>query len=168
MIKDYVVRMYDYNAWANGLIFRAAQGITPEEFTQKDAHSQKSLREILTHVLFAEWLWLERMKGNSPDSTVVSAALQPGDFPTLADLHRRWFEEELKMREYLADFTEEKLGQSFRYTTTKGQPFQQTYLEVLTHVVLHGMQHRAEAAQILTNLGRSPGDIDFIRYLRQA
>ena len=164
---DPIRKLHDYNAWANGLIFRAAEGVTPVEFTQKDAHSQRSLREILVHVLFAEWVWLQRMNGNSPDAALVSSTMQPEDFPTIADLHQRWFEEELMMRAFLADLTKEKLGETFQYTTTKGQPFQQTYQDVLTHIVLHGMQHRAEAAQILTNLSRSPGDIDFIRYLRQ-
>ena len=32
------------------------------------------------------------------------------------------------------------------------------------HMVTHSNQHRAESAQLLTQLGRSPGDIDFLDY----
>ena len=35
---------------------------------------------------------------------------------------------------------------------------------ILHHVVLHGMQHHAELALLLTQKGKSPGDIDFIFY----
>jgi hypothetical protein len=35
---------------------------------------------------------------------------------------------------------------------------------VLHHVILHGMQHHAEAAQILTRHDKSPGGLDFIFY----
>ena len=35
---------------------------------------------------------------------------------------------------------------------------------ILSHVVLHGMQHSAEIAELLTLKGQSPGDIDFIFY----
>jgi len=34
----------------------------------------------------------------------------------------------------------------------------------LQHLILHGMQHHTEIAQLLTLKGQSPGDIDFIFY----
>ncbi|MGH2491533.1 MAG: DinB family protein, partial [Candidatus Limnocylindria bacterium] len=34
----------------------------------------------------------------------------------------------------------------------------------LVHMVTHSQQHRSESAQLLTQLGRSPGDVDFLDY----
>ena len=38
--------------------------------------------------------------------------------------------------------------------------------EILTAVYQHTLQHRSEAAQALTLIGRSPGGVDFPVYLQ--
>jgi uncharacterized damage-inducible protein DinB len=38
---------------------------------------------------------------------------------------------------------------------------------MLVHVVNHGTQHRAEAAALLTDEGRSPGELDLINYAEE-
>ena len=39
--------------------------------------------------------------------------------------------------------------------------------QMLAHVVNHGTQHRSEAAVILTDAGRSPGDLDMIFFAEE-
>jgi uncharacterized damage-inducible protein DinB len=157
----------DYNYWANGLILKYADRLKEEEYTHESAHSHNSIHEILVHIMFAEWVWRERMMGNSPDMALVSTQLRPEDFSSLDKVLEKWFDEEMKMRDFLDQFTEETLLENFTYKTMKGDEAENVYLDIFTHVVFHGMQHRAEAAAILHNYNHSPGDIDFIRYLRQ-
>jgi uncharacterized damage-inducible protein DinB len=167
MLKEYVVTLIDYNYWANGLILKYAERLKPNEYAQKNAYSHKPLQEILVHIMFAEWVWRERMLGNSPDLAAVSTQLRPVEFSSLDKLLEKWFDEEIQMREFVDQLSEEKLSETFTYTTTQGDEMENIYLDIIMHVVFHGMQHRAEAASILHGCGHSPGDIDFIRYLRQ-
>jgi uncharacterized damage-inducible protein DinB len=37
----------------------------------------------------------------------------------------------------------------------------------MMHVLFHGAQHRSEAAEMLTEYGFSPGELDFFVFLRQ-
>jgi uncharacterized damage-inducible protein DinB len=36
--------------------------------------------------------------------------------------------------------------------------------QLLAHVLNHGTQHRSEAAALLTEAGRSPGDLDMVDF----
>ena len=42
-----------------------------------------------------------------------------------------------------------------------------TIWELLTIVFSHTIQHRSEAAEALTKVGRSPGNLDLLIYLRE-
>jgi len=157
----------DYNYWANGLILKYADRLKTDQYHAKTAYSQMSTHEILIHILFAEWVWRLRMSGNSPNLAMISSQLRPEDFSNLDEVLEKWFEEEMAMRDFVDRFPEEKLLESFSYTNTRGDELEDVYIDIFTHLVFHGMQHRSEAATILHLYNQSPGDIDFIRYIRQ-
>ncbi len=71
------------------------------------------------------------------------------------------------MRAYLAGLRSGDLAQIVRYQTTSGEGRENLLCQLLAHLANHGTQHRSVAALRLTQLGRSPGDLDFIAYLRR-
>ena len=165
-MKAYIEQLIDYNYWANGLIMKYAEKLTPEQFLQEHAYSQNSVRDILAHVMLAERLWLDRMQGKSRVLEEHRKFFSPDRFKTIKSLYAEWFDLELQMRDYLAGTSEKMLLQDFKYLRSDETEHKNRYLDVFTQLFFHGMQHRAELAVILTNLGYSPGNLDYITYLR--
>ena len=163
-MKQTIIQLYEYNYWANHLILEKATQVGEHELNVPTGFSAGSLRGTLIHTLSAERIWRSRCQlGISP-----SVMLQEADFPSLASIVSRWQEEEKVMRAYLKLLTDDDLNKTISYTTASGQKsYQQKLSDILCHVVLHGMQHRSEMAAMLTNFGQSPGDIDFIIFLRR-
>lgn len=158
-----LMTLYNYNYWANRRILQAAQGLTVEQFVAPHDLSWGSIRDVLVHILGAEWIWRIRCQEHRSPSTL----LDPAQFATLATVAARWDEEERAMRDYLDSLDEAALSQPLAYVSTAGRPFSSMLWHVLMHVVNHGTQHRAEVAHILTQLGHSPGDIDMILFSRE-
>ncbi len=163
MNPGYVYTLYNYNYWANARILDAARQVSEQEYFAPQPVSFDSLHGTLVHIMTAEWLWRRRMQeGVSPPSLHTGA-----DFATLTELQDFWHAEELGMRQFLAGLTDNDLHGKMRYTNTQGQENIQPLWQPLTHLVLHGMQHRSEAAMLLTTYGHSPGWIDFIVFMRE-
>ena len=163
-MKEILTTLYNYNYWANRRILDSVTAVDADQFTAiAPAFGQASLRSILVHILMGEWIWRARCQENISPTTMLDEA----DFPDITSLIERYQIEEGKIRAYLASLTDSDLEQTIHYQTTSGKPMANKLAHILHHLALHGMQHRAEVAAILTNLGHSPGDIDFIMYLRQ-
>jgi uncharacterized damage-inducible protein DinB len=58
-----IQELYRYNQWANHRIFDCVSGVTPQKFTRDLRNSYPSVRDTLTHIVWAEWIWLQRWKG---------------------------------------------------------------------------------------------------------
>lgn len=164
MHKTEVLTLFEYNCWANDRVLTQAARLTPEQHTAPAPVSFGSLHGTLAHILGAEIVWRLRCEeGTSPP-----ALPGPDEFPTLEALMERWHAEEYAMRVFLGLLPAGDLDRVVRYTNTRGASFETPLWQILAHVVNHGTQFRAEAAVVLTGYGASPGDLDMIRFFREA
>ncbi len=154
--------LYDYNYWANDRLLSAAAGLSPEQFAAPSLHSHGGLRGTLLHILDTEYGWRSLCQHNT-----LTPDLAEEEFPTLDHLAARWRDEENAMRAYLASLTDAALDGPVRYETHTGLKRERVLWHCLLHVVNHGTQHRAEAADLLTHFGASPGDVDFTLFLSE-
>jgi uncharacterized damage-inducible protein DinB len=159
---EYLRTLIDYNFWANERVLLAADKVSEAQFLAPAHFSWGGLRGTLVHTLSAEWSWRSRWQGVSP-----SAPLAPEEYPTVSALRTRWRAEQAAMREFVAKLTEPALGQTVKYMRMSGGASAEPLWQLIIHVVNHGTQHRAEAAALLTEFGHSPGDLDFIVFVRE-
>lgn len=162
MQQHEIATLFDYNYWASRRILAQVARLSAEQFGAQTSLSWGSIRGTLVHIMAAEWAWRSRCQGELP-----TALLDEADFPTLERLLERWAREERAMQEFIAGFNDDDLSADVYYLSTGGKPFHQPLWQILLHVVHHGTQHRSELAHVLTEFGHSPGDIDFILYLRE-
>ncbi len=154
--------LYQYNYWARDRILENVAQLSLEQFIQPAGYAHGSMRNTLVHILSAEWLWRVRCQEHaSPDHF-----LSNDDFPTPASLAQAWAQEQGKMQGYLGTLASEDLNKVIQYKRTGGELQSNVLWQVLVHVVMHGTEHRSIVASQLTTAGHSPGDIDFIHFLR--
>ncbi len=154
--------LYDYNYWANRRILDTAEHVTPEQFTAPSPQSWGSLQSTLVHIVDTEMGWRSLLRGQP-----AARDLKPEDFPTVEVLRQYWQADEQAMRAYLDGLSNADLQGIISYHTDTGVLRERIVWHCLFHVVNHGMQHRSEAAALLTNYGHSPGDIDFTVFLNE-
>lgn len=159
MDLERIKALYDFNRWANGRVLEAAEKLSSEQFTKDLRNSFPSIRDTLVHIMGAEWIWLERWKGNSPKALL--AALE---FPTVLFIRNRWPEIEQEQRKFIAGATEESLKKVIAYTNLKGVPYQYPLWQMLQHLVNHSTYHRGQITTMLRQLGAEPVATDFLVY----
>lgn len=163
MHKTQLLSLYAYNRWANHRILQATQRLSTDQWLAPAPVSFGNLRGTLVHIVMAEALWRKRCQ----DAISPQSFLAEEQFPTLEALLAFWHDEEEAMQAFLVGLDEEALLHDVHYTNTKGVPFVTPLWQIMFHIVNHGTQFRAEAAVVLSGFGCSPGDLDYIVFVRE-
>lgn len=147
---EHLRQLFGYNAWANRRMVATL------------AHSAcEKCRSILGHLLTTEQEYFERLSGKDstgfdfwPDLSIEEcshlAAAVAGRFETL-----------------LASATEESLDSVAAYRNSRGAAFENTWRELLAHVIVHSSIHRGNIMLKLRESGFEPPMIDYIIYVRE-
>lgn len=146
-----------YNEWANGRVFESVSALTDEEFGRDLRCSHRSVRDTLAHIVWAEWIWLRRWKGTSPQ-----IVFQGADFPHCTDLRARWVEVAIEQRAFVDAVTAESLAAVVPYVNLRGETWRYPLWREMWHVVNHSTYHRGQVAAMLRQLGERPVATDFL------
>jgi uncharacterized damage-inducible protein DinB len=144
-------RLMRYDEWANRE--------TLDSVRQSSAPPEQAVR-WLGHVLAAERLWLDRLKGAGAKVKVWPAL-------SLEDCGREVPELEQLWGDYLDDLDPGELDVEVEYVNSKGEPWSSTIGDVLNHVLLHSAYHRGQIAAAVRAAGGEPVLTDFIHAARQ-
>jgi uncharacterized damage-inducible protein DinB len=149
---EYFRSLFEYRIWAREKLLGAADGITDEELWRENGFNYHSIGGILTHLFLAERGWSARFRGERPEG-------RPDWKPSLQELRQEWAGEDAQLRQYLASLSDSDLQ---RILPSRAGEF--PLWQGMSHDVNHSAQHRSEAAEALTMVGRSPGDLDMLNF----
>lgn len=159
LAREMLIKQFEYNAWANGRLLDEAAKLSEEEWTGKLDAAGNSLHEILAHLLRTERVWRLLSAHGRIERDALPSAEELATVDSLRVLNAS--ENEL-MLILLNDWSTEAFSEVEQVTRWDGQVVPLVRWHMLQHMLLHSMQHRSEAALLLTAHGRSPGDLDFI------
>src|SRR5262245_2776906 len=136
-----VRHLFMYTDWANARVLDAAEKLPPEELL-RDVHiSHKSILGTLLHVAGADWLWLERWRGNSPVGDDGWVGWKPADARSLQHVREKWQAVVRNRAAYLNSISNADLSRELGYRRFTGEPYSlpldQQFLHVVNHATLH-------------------------------
>jgi uncharacterized damage-inducible protein DinB len=171
MDAEFFRMLFRYNRWANALVLTKASEVSETDYyAPSPGLSFGSLHATLVHTLVGELVWLARFNGGLPPEALKDArradVLASTEVPSLAALKSLWADEDAGQERFFDGLGDEDVDAPLSYQTQYGEAFEQPLSEAMLHLLNHGTQFRAEAAVRLTALGRSPGDIDLMMWLR--
>lgn len=159
---EYIRLIWEYNYWANHKLLNCLQTISEQQFKQHFDYGIGSLHVHVIHIMWAEALWLRRIKGQDRINWTAES------HPTLDVIFAQWQSVENDYRDYLKVLTQDELMRNVPvYSMAKDKHYIHPVYEILIHVVNHGSDHRAQMLRLIGDFGGETFEQDMIFYFRE-
>jgi uncharacterized damage-inducible protein DinB len=162
VFADAVRDLFAYNRWATERILDAAAKLTPEQLHAPQTAGHGSVRDTLVHVLRPQRSWLSWWDGSLSPGDARKLKIDPAEYPDVAAVRVLWESVEEQTQSFVAGLTDDDVARIYEYTLPNGVEMRLPLWRMMLHIANHGTQHRSEVAAMLTDLGQSPGDLDYI------
>ncbi len=143
---------YEYDIWANREALASLE---------KSADLPERIVHLMTHILAAEELWLQRLQEAS------TAGLHPFPSWTLETCHIKFEEMNRRWKKYLDGLDPSALEKVIAYRTTEGTAHSNRACDILFQILNHSTHHRGQIALLLRKEGHVPAVTDYIVYMRE-
>ena len=153
-----IADLFRHNSWANLKLLDACQELGDEHLDANVPGTFGSIRDTLLHIVGAEVSYVHRVNGRLPGEPPA-----PGTTPSIESLRQdaQWCGDELLQLALNASATDiveqNRRGTNSRYKLTG----------LLTQVINHATEHRAQIATILTQQGIEPPDMSGWAYMSE-
>jgi uncharacterized damage-inducible protein DinB len=144
-------QQFAYDAWANQEVLASIRA---------NAGDNTRSLQLMSHILAAERVWLERLKQVQQSVPVWPESDLSQCEGQAVELKKLWFE-------YLDLVTAGDISLTITYKNSKGEVWTNTIADILTHVVMHSAYHRGQIASHMRSNGQTPAYTDYIHGVRQ-
>lgn len=135
-----------HNRWANEQLLAACASLTDQQMDREFEMGVNTLRKTITHILGAMRGWTDMLAGREQRPRLEHEQRSIAELAALHEEAADDFEAAVRAHPLEAMATGTRGGRT--YSFARGA--------VLTHVTTHGMHHRAQALNMLRQLGVDP------------
>lgn len=157
--SDQYKTLFAFHWHTTDRLMKRAVNLSQQEYYENPGYGHGSIHDLLFHILRTDQGWRITLQ-TGKQLTGVEAK----NFPDLESLQTGFANEKEAWDELLGGLSAVQIEEEIELTNWRGDVYAFTRWRILQHIVLHGMQHHTELAQLLTARGQSPRDIDFIFY----
>jgi len=161
-LRDHYRWMARYNAWFNGRLYDACEGLDDAARKLDRGAFFGSIHRTLNHLVLGDRIWFGRIEGHP-------FAVSGLDQVLYADRHALRAareDEDRRIARVVDGLTEARLAGDLDYKTTSGTPNRTNLALVLSHVFNHQTHHRGQVHTLLSQAGQDPPSLDMIQFLR--
>lgn len=152
-----IAELFAYTDWANDRILAGALSLPEERWREELGGPFPTLLDTLTHLYGAEWFWLRRWQGVTPEGPPAFVAE-----PSSAALRRGADELKSDRAAFLKSLSDADLQVVRDYRLRSGLAGAQPLEALMLHVVNHSTYHRGQAAAMLRRLGADVSATDML------
>jgi uncharacterized damage-inducible protein DinB len=157
---EFYRELLDYAAWGRERILSTAAKLSEGDFDRACGLDYPSIRHTLAHQLGAETMLLGRWSG-------TPRSLAESQVPNLTALQDAWQAEDDQRRAFLGGIDDSDLDRVIEFTTRSGARGTEVLWQSMFQLINHATQHRSEIALVLTQMGHSPGPLDYSVFVRE-
>ena len=159
-MQELFTSLYAYNKWANDKIIGLCDGLSDAQLDQPKEMGMGTLRATLFHILTADVVWVERWESspwrefpNDPAGKSIAEIAQ-----SLDEVGRRRLD-------LIQQHQPDHWNATIKYQDSKKTEYSHQLHDLLLHVWIHGIHHRAQALNYLKQFDRTiPAGIDWLFY----
>lgn len=156
-------RLHQHRMWVNAQLIRAARTLTNQQLHEPLAIGQGSIWKTLTHLMAAEYVWLQALQGDdSPcmpgdrEDQLPGNQAADGAIASIDELELRWKELDRRWNDYLNALTDHSLYDTVYKVSagsTGGRPIGTRRSDILLHVCTHAQYTTAQMVNMLRQVG---------------
>jgi uncharacterized damage-inducible protein DinB len=157
MSQKILSSLFAQKAWANRELFDVVASVSPADHAEP---LHMAIR-MLNHIYVVDRIFRAHLLHEKHGYTATNTP----ETPELGELDFSVAETDLWFQSYVANISEQALGESLVFQFTDGDAGTMTREEMLFHVLTHGSYHRGNVGQMLKGISVAPPRDLFTKFL---
>ena len=154
--KEHLRDLLEYVRWGDHLLLVAARSVADARYYEEQGISFGSLHKQLVHMMAAQWIWLQRYRGESPNRLE-----NHDDYPKRMDLEQRWPLVHAALFDFLDSRSPKGLARPIEYRNTRGEVYSLALGDMFTHMLDHATYHRGQVNSMIKKAGGTPTAVSY-------